>query len=173
MEVGITRISLSNAPQAAASSPFYAFGQAESTQTILLNGSGTPPFPENLITLNGFSSVKNLTVDLVNSAINFNTEGAYLLGINLNVQHGGNHDIVVYPRINGNNDYYYTQVFNLHANPNGVSVYVGFTMLKTFSAGDNIQFYATTNGGGTSITTDGLNNVNLSVRITANYVGTL
>jgi hypothetical protein len=157
----------------ATAAPYSAYGQAESTQIILLNGSGTPPFPENLITFDAFSSVKNMTIDLVNSAINFNADGAYLLGINLNVQHNGNHDIVVYPRINGNNDYYYTQVFNLHANPNGVSVYVGFTMLKMFSAGDNIQFYATTNGNGTSITTDGLNNVNLSVRITANYVGDL
>ena len=150
-------------------SVYSAYGQAESTQTQNLTISPT----ENLITYDGFSSVKNITVDLLNSAINFNQDGAYLIGVNLNVQFAGNHNIVIYPRINGNNDFYYTQIFNLETSPAGKSVYVGFTMLRTFNAGDNIQFYATTDGTGTVITTDGFNNVNLSVRNTVTYVGTL
>lgn len=168
MEMGLTRISLSNATPTPASAPYYAYGQAESIQTQNLTIYPT----ENLITYDGFSSVKNITIDLLNGAINFNQDGAYLIGINLNVQFSGNHNLVVYPRINGNNDYYYAQVFNLETSPVGKSVFAGFTMLKIFNAGDNIQFYATTNGTGTTITPDVFNNVYCSVRNTVTYVGT-
>lgn len=130
------------------------------------------PYPaENQILLNEFDSASNITFDTLNSAINFDIEGVYLVNININCsfQSGGN--FRVFPKINGISLFEYTQVFSLDENPSGQSCYAGYSFFISASAGDNITFYATSTSADCTINIDPVNTISRSIRICVNRIG--